>query len=613
MSPPEHRVRLLPAAPGNGETLRFEIDGKPKGVTIRIGQLSRALVTDLPDEALDLIEIAALVYAVDASVTRGGPTDRRLAEAWYRRFALEMPVRNLALWTDPDVRRDLEETLAFLSGDRFEFDFRQTGDPVSGATRFFEFGNAESWRPDAVMLFSGGLDSFAGALEEIIERSNNVALVSHFSSTKLAPIQRRLCVAMGERLGKDRLRHFPTRVQLTAGTNREGTHRTRSFLFAALGVVTASVFTRSALSFHENGVVSLNLPPVGNVLSTRATRTTHPQTLDRFRRLFSRVFKQDIRVDNPLFWRTKTDVLRTIERLGMADQIRHTRSCADTHNQTTQHPHCGRCSQCVDRRFAVIAAKLEAQDPEEAYRRDVLHDARLSVQDKEIALSYLRNALFFETMAPVELERRFPAILGAVEHVGEPAGTSLPRLTDLLARHGRSVTGVIRAAFEGRRPDQFPEDSLPWMFGEIQRGVATADGSDSAVIPMASAASEPARIELAFDRARGKLLIDGAIEIGGVDGALLLLLADAHLGGVGQGLDPLDQPTVNSAKLCDALRLADEGAVRKRINRARGQLGRKFESAGRDPDHARQIIENIPWHGYRLDHERVTVRVSGPA
>jgi hypothetical protein len=41
---------------------------------------------------------------------------------------------------------------------------------------------------------------------------------------------------MGERLGKDWLRHFPTRVQLTAGTNREGTHRTRSFLYAALGV-----------------------------------------------------------------------------------------------------------------------------------------------------------------------------------------------------------------------------------------------------------------------------------------------------------------------------------------------------------------------------------------
>ena len=613
MSRPEHRVRLLPSHAGKSEPLRFEIDGKPKGVTICIGQLRRALVANLPDEALDLIEIAALVYAVDASVTRGGPTDRRLAEAWYRRFVLEVPVRNLALWTDPELRRDLEETLGILSGDRFEFDFRQAGAPASGHTRFFEFGDADSWRPDAVMLFSGGLDSFAGALEEIIERRNRVALVSHFSSTKLAPIQRQLCAAMGERLERDRLRHFPTRVQLTAGTNREGTHRTRSFLFAALGIVTASVFGRTAVSFHENGVVSLNLPPVGNVLSTRATRTTHPQTLHRFQRLFSHVFKQDMRVDNPLFWRTKTDVLRTIDRLGMADQIQYTRSCADTHNQSTQHPHCGRCSQCVDRRFAVLAAGLEAEDPEEAYRRDVLRDARPSVQDKEIALSYLRNALFFETMVPAELERRFPAILGAVEHAGEPAGTSLRRLTDLLSRHGRSVTGVIRAAFDGRRRDQFREDSLPWLFGEIQSGVAAADGSASAAIPMTSAKMEPGRIELSFDRARGKLLIDGAIEIGGVDCALLRLLADAHLSGLSQGLDPLDQPTINYAKLCDALKLADEGAVRKRIGRARGHLGRKFASAGRDPDHGRQIIENIPWHGYRLDPERVTVRMTGKA
>ena len=407
----EHRVRLLSPAPRNDETLRFEIDGREKGVTIRIGRLSRALVANLPDEALDLIEIAALVYAVDASVTRGGTTDQRLAEAWYRWFVLEVPVRNLPLWTDPDLSRNLEETLTFLSGDRFKFSFVPARQPTPGPTRYFEFGDADGWRPDAVMLFSGGLDSFAGALEEIVERRNRVALVSHFSSTKLAPIQRRLCAAMGERLGKGWLRHFPTRVQLTAGTNREGTHRTRSFLFASLGCITASVFGRTAVSFHENGVVSLNLPPVGNVISTRATRTTHPQTLHRFQRLFSHVFKQDMRVDNPLFWRTKTEVLRTIDRLGMADQIRHTRSCADTHNQTTQYPHCGRCSQCVDRRFAVLAAGLEAQDPGEAYRCDLMEGARTTVQDKETAMSYLRSALFFETAAPEDLVSRFPTIL----------------------------------------------------------------------------------------------------------------------------------------------------------------------------------------------------------
>jgi hypothetical protein len=393
---------------------------------------------------------------------------------------------------------------------------------------------------------------------------------------------------MGERLAKDWLRHFPTRVKLTAGTNREGTHRTRSFLFAALGCIAASVFGRTAFSFHENGVVSLNLPPVGNVLSTRATRSTHPQTLHRFQRLFSHVFKQDMRVDNPLFWRTKTEVLRTIDRLGMAYQIRHTRSCADTHNQTTQYPHCGRCSQCIDRRFAVLAAGLDAQDPGEAYRCDLMEGARSTAQDKESAMSYLRNALFFETAAAEDLVRSFPTILAAVTHTGEPTATSLPRLTEMPVRHGQSVSGAMPRAFDGRRRDQFPEGSLPWLFGAIQRGVATAYGSAS-----------PAII--------------GAIEIGGVDYVLLRLLAEAHLIGIGQGLDQLDYPTLSSAKLCDALGLADEGAVRKRINRTRGQLGRKFESSGRDPVAGRRIIENLPWHGYRLDPEQVTVRMLGPA
>jgi hypothetical protein len=104
-------------------------------------------------------------------------------------------------------------------------------------------------------------------------------------------------------------------------------------------------------------------------------------------------------------------------------------------------------------------------------------------------------------------------------------------------------------------------------------------------------------------------LIDGVIEIGGVYCTLLRFLADAHLNGLSQGLDPLEHPTISPAKLCDALKLADEGAVRKRINRARGQLGRKFASAGRDPDAGKEIIQNVPWHGYRLDPERVTVRM----
>lgn len=331
MQPTEHIVTCLPPeADGRGdEQLRFEIDGKLKAVSLRIGHIRKSLVVGLPDVALDLIEIAAFVYAIDSSVSRGGLMDQQMGAKWHRSFHVSLPVRNVALWSEPKLKANLEEALMFLSGDHFTFDFIQLETKTVAPGQYFDFGKESAWQPDTVLMFSGGLDSYAGVLEEIIERKQKVALISHFSSTKIAPIQRDLQKHMAQKLGPKMLMHFPMRVQLKRGTTAEETHRARSFLFAALGMATAIAFGKKRVSFYENGVVSLNLPPVGNVLGTRATRTTHPQTLQRFEALFSMIFDQDLRVDNPFFWRTKTEVVQTIARLGMADQIAFTRSCAD--------------------------------------------------------------------------------------------------------------------------------------------------------------------------------------------------------------------------------------------------------------------------------------------
>jgi len=47
-------------------------------------------------------------------------------------------------------------------------------------------------------------------------------------------------------------------------------------------------------------------------------------------------------------------------------------SCARIREMTVPQTHCGVCSQCVDRRFAVLAARLEAHDPETLYKLDLL-------------------------------------------------------------------------------------------------------------------------------------------------------------------------------------------------------------------------------------------------
>lgn len=349
---PDYAVNCSPTdtKSGGDKELRFEIDGKIVGVKLRISRLYQRLVVHLPDRALDLMEIAALVYGVDAAVSRGGSADQNIGRKWHRRFIVKMITRDNTFWSGSDVSAALEETLMFLSGDRFEFDFFPKAEPEAEQFKYFDFGEDSSWKASRVLMFSGGIDSFAGALEEIVDQRQQVALVSHFSASKIAPVQRALQKALAEKFGQASCKHVPLQVQMTNRGLKEGTHRSRSFLFAVFGLITGQAFNLDRVS-HENGVVSLNLPPVGNVLGTRATRTTHPQTLVRFTCLFDKVFDKGIRVDNPFFWKTKKEVVETVARLNMADQIAHSRSCVDLHNQTKQYLHCGCCSQCIDRRF----------------------------------------------------------------------------------------------------------------------------------------------------------------------------------------------------------------------------------------------------------------------
>ena len=97
---PEHRVRCLGHAPAGreGQRFSFEIDGAARHFTLRIEQLTRELVASLPPKALDLLELAAVVYAVDASVSRGGLADQNMGKLWHRRFTIEIPVRDPDIW-----------------------------------------------------------------------------------------------------------------------------------------------------------------------------------------------------------------------------------------------------------------------------------------------------------------------------------------------------------------------------------------------------------------------------------------------------------------------------------------------------------------------------------
>jgi hypothetical protein len=298
---------------GDASRLELNLHGPSANVRLKIEDISRRLLANISDVHADLLEIASYIYAADSAIRRGGNTDAQLGARWRRKLRFVIPMRRPNLWSSDSILGALVETIGFLSDDDYWFEFRPLENPLA-VERYFPLSGAEDvkFTPDEVILFSGGLDSFAGTVEELVAFGKKVALVSHRSAAKIVGAQDRLIRQLRSRFGADRILHVPVWANLKGRLASEPTHRTRSFLFAVLGAVTAQMLDRKRICFFENGVVSLNLPPVGQVVGARATRTTHPQALAGFRRVLSAVFGQFFDISNPYAWMTKSEVIERI-------------------------------------------------------------------------------------------------------------------------------------------------------------------------------------------------------------------------------------------------------------------------------------------------------------
>jgi hypothetical protein len=341
------------------ERISLEDPSRGGQVRLKVTDITGPLTSDLPDVLSDLLELATYIYCADQAASRGGKSEFEYGAKWRRRFRFEVPVRRPEVWRE--LSGELARTLGFLSDDEYEFGFVKHPSPP----RFSEYLPHTSAKDagcevDSVVLFSGGLDSLAGAVQEIFGCGHRVALVSHRPVSKLDKRQRQLADLLTSKVTEARLRPFLVRIWANKQKqlSRDYTQRTRSFLFGSFGVAVASLFGLKEVKFYENGVVSLNLPVCAQVLGGRASRTTHPQALWRMQSLFSRLLGNPFQISNPFVWKTKTEVTAGLRDAGYGDLIRQTVSCAHTWETTAEQPHCGKCSQCIDRKLAALAAGL---------------------------------------------------------------------------------------------------------------------------------------------------------------------------------------------------------------------------------------------------------------
>jgi 7-cyano-7-deazaguanine synthase in queuosine biosynthesis len=606
--------------PGFGDPEALEIDiaaSDPSNrVNLQIDRLARRLADDVPAVLVDLLEIAAYVYCADQFTSRGSILMSRMGEKWRRRFHFHIPVRRPEVWSQLSVRAALIETLNFLSEDECEFEFVGSRKSIPLQAHLpFNDPAAQVIRPDEVILFSGGLDSLAGAAESVIGGGQRVALVSHQASKMIASRQNALVKQLTARAVSNTPFHVPIVVNKGQEEAAEFTQRTRSFLFAALGLIVARMFGRNKLSFYENGIVSMNLPIAEHVLGTRATRTTHPRVLDECSRLFSLLLDEDFRIQNPYLCKTKTDVIGVLAQRSCQTLISDTFSCAKVREATRSGQHCGVCSQCVDRRFGMLAAGLQIHDPVENYAVDLFRGKIEAGNALTMIESYVLRAQNLLSMSLQAFVATYGQIFRIIPHLPGSADESAQAIWDLHRRHGKEVVSVIDTQLGPDRSVDLPPNSL---LAIIASPIATQPSYVDPVEDEPSAASQAAvdpheykwtPILFGVDAKNRKIVFAQDVELSGSSYSLLFELAKQFETDRTAGLAAAQHEFVRADKLADKLAI-DPQTLRRRVSRARRDIERAFSHHLARQLMSDAVIENKRWEGYRLNPSLIPVQPS---
>ena len=338
----------------------------PQNVTTRFDKFIHT-PQELPDKVIDLMHIASYVYCADRSANRGDRSSLSNS-GWSRSWSFVIPVLDYTFWTSSQVTKALTEALTFMTGDKsFEFYFTKAAqEPLK--TKEYQTSlftnqdlNIQCGKNIDVMLFSGGLDSLAGAIDRLNSfPERNVCLINHMSNNRTIKTQRNLTQKLEERY-PGRVYPYTFECRFKNLKSRDETQRTRMFLFSAIAYAICTFYSKDELFIYENGVTSLNLSKQVDVINARSSRTTHPKVIGLLQKFYS-CFSESFRIRTPYYNKTKEDIINTFSQYNETILIQSSVSCSSTRNTHDLFPHCGRCSQCIDRRFAIYASGLQEQD-----------------------------------------------------------------------------------------------------------------------------------------------------------------------------------------------------------------------------------------------------------
>jgi len=299
---------------------------------------------------VDFLLLGSAILTADKNASRAHYAE----DSWTRELAVSLPVSDPARWQA--VSAKLTQALAFLTGDRWTLEFRPR--PIAYVTLAPPRPSTAGPTIDTVSLFSGGLDSFIGAID-LLQQGRRVLLVSHSAVGSDSVRQRQLFRSL-EAAYPGASHHLRGSIRFTAKhlgeTIDENTERSRSFLFFALAVLAASALPAlSEIAVPENGLISLNIPLEDLRLGSLSTRTTHPYFLARMNEVLA-ALGIGARLANPYQFATKGEMVRDCRNHTLlGKEVSKTISCSSPNNARIRYgkEQCGYCVPCLIRRASL--------------------------------------------------------------------------------------------------------------------------------------------------------------------------------------------------------------------------------------------------------------------
>ena len=142
------------------------VTDKKKSSFLKHNIIRLLLSKHAPSEAtLDFLNLALAIYSADQLISR----KQRGYLGWNRMIEIYLPVFDVKSWQTQKER--LEKMIGFLSGDKWLFHFRRR--------KSYGLENNESpGEISRASLFSGGLDSYIGAID-MLSGGGKIAFVGH--------------------------------------------------------------------------------------------------------------------------------------------------------------------------------------------------------------------------------------------------------------------------------------------------------------------------------------------------------------------------------------------------------------------------------------------------